>query len=192
MRRKMFVVGIWLIILVLSGCGAQATTTAPTQTTDSTNSSPTEPPSSETVLVDPQPIDATTEQIQTDTFEGVIFNEQMAQESSVQFLRNNIDGFWTPTEDDVMQLEAELATYLRQNTEPEHERIWQELANYKRQYLGITQDGQPSIYANFFCAEFDNWEDTLVDVDGGGDCFFQVQYSVENDQFFDLQVHGES
>ena len=192
MHRKMFILGSCMIILALSGCGAQATTTPPTQTTDTTNSAPTESPRSETVTVDSQPTDATIERIQTDTFEGVIFNDQMAQDSSLQFLRNNIDGFWIPTEDDVLQLEAGLATYLQQNAEPEHTRIWQELADYKRQYVGIVQDGQPSIYTNFFCAEFDNWEDTLVDVDDGGDCFFQVQYSVEQDQFFDLQVHGEA
>ncbi|NOK63226.1 MAG: hypothetical protein GFH27_549325n66 [Chloroflexi bacterium AL-W] len=192
MRRKMITVGICLIIFILSGCGVRATTTPPTQPTDSTDSTPTELPSSETVTVDSQLTDATTARIQTDTFEGVIFNDQMAQESSVQFLRNNIDGFWTPTQEDVLQLEAGLAAYLQQTAKPEHERIWQELPDYKRPYVGITQDGQPSIYTNFFCTEFDNWEDTLVDVDDGGKCFFQVQYSVENDQFFDLQVNGEA
>ncbi|MEM8534081.1 MAG: hypothetical protein AAGF95_24760 [Chloroflexota bacterium] len=189
MCRKMFIAVVCLIILVLGGCGTQATTTPPTQTTDTTNSTPTELPNSETVLVETQPIDATTEQIQTDTFEGVIFNEQMAQESSVQFLLNNVDGFWTPTQDDVLQLEDDLSAYLQQNAEPEHARIWQELTDYERQYVGIVQDEQEKIHASFFC---DGLIDTSMSIVGGDDCYFQVIYNVEEDLFSYLNVHSES
>ncbi|MEM8534082.1 MAG: hypothetical protein AAGF95_24765 [Chloroflexota bacterium] len=128
--------------------------------------------------------------IQTDTFEGVIFDSHMAQERSMPYFLDNVDDYWVPTPDDVMQVEAGLADYLQQNAQPEYTRLRQHLSEYKRQYVGIIQNGQPSIYVNCVCIEFSNWENSFNVVIEGGDCFFQLQYDVENKRYFNLQVYG--
>ncbi|MEM8534080.1 MAG: hypothetical protein AAGF95_24755 [Chloroflexota bacterium] len=193
MHKKMFVVGIWLMSLVLGGCGGQATTTAPTPTTDTANSAPTELPASETVRDDDSTEAISTPLTEQTNIRGVIIDVDAIELDMVQIYITNAEGVWTPTQDDVIQLESGLVTYLRQNAEPEHERIWQELTDYERQYVGIVQDGQPSIYANLFCRGEGNISETVIMIPlGGGDCYFQVIYNVEGDLFSYLNVHGES
>ena len=191
--HKMFVVEIWLMSLVLGGCGGQATTTAPTQTTDTANSAPTELPASETVRNDDSTETIPTPPTEQEDIHDVIIDADAIELGMIQIYITDAEGLWTPTQNDVMQLESGLATYLRQNTEPEHKRIWQELTDYKRQYIGIVQDGQPSIYVNFFCRGEGNISETSIMMPlGGGDCYFQVIYNVEEDLFSYLNVHGES
>ena len=178
-------------MFALSGCGVQATTTVPTQTTDATNSTPTELPSSETV-VDNDPTETVlTPPTEQESVRDVIIHADTVDLDSVLININDFEDLWTSTDDDVLQLEAGLADYLEQNAQPEHTRIWQELADYKRQYVGIVQDGQAKIYANFFC-EGDNSDTTLVIVLDGGDCYFHVLYNVEEEQFSYLSVNGEA
>ena len=202
MCRKMFAIVGCLIIFILSSCGVQATTTSPTQqpvpTTAivnnplaTTNPAPTELPVSETVVGNDATETIPTPPTQQTDIHGVIIDTDAIELDVVQSYVNNVEDLWTPTQDDVLQLEAGLATYLQQNAEPEHTRVWQELADYKRQYVGIIQDGQPSIYTNFFCEG--NISETLTMLPlGGGDCYFQVIYNVDRDLFSYLNVHGES
>ena len=183
--------GICLIILLLSGCGVRATTTSPTQTIDASNSTPTELPVSETVVDDDPTETIPTSPTQQEDVRDVIIDADTVDIDSVPINVNNVEDLWTPTEDDVLQLEAGLSTYLQQNAEPEHKRIWQELADYKRQYVGIVQDGQDKIHTSFFCDSI-NFDTTRMTIAGGGDCYFQVIYNVEEDLFSYLNVHGES
>jgi hypothetical protein len=65
--------------------------------------------------------------------------------------------------------------------------------DYKRQYLGILENGEQIIYANFFCdATFEEWRQEFVLVNDGGDCFFQVKYNVATGEFYDFSVNGEA
>ncbi|NOK63225.1 MAG: hypothetical protein GFH27_549325n67 [Chloroflexi bacterium AL-W] len=62
--------------------------------------------------------------IQTDAFEGIIFKAQAAERSKLsQLLPREIEGYWPPTQNDVMQMEAELKTYLKQTAQPERKRM---------------------------------------------------------------------
>ena len=131
--------------------------------------------------------------VTTDRFEGVIFDAAIAAESGLQFEFNDqIDEYGTPTEDQVLALEAGLAPYL-QGALPDSD-VWGKLDTYRRQYFGLTFDGgDPLIYANYFCSDnFDNWQEAYVSVEDGGDCFFQLFYDPAANLFSDVRVNGEA
>ena len=107
--------------------------------------------------------------------------------------------FWTPALADVVKLEAELPAYLRGRTArrtaaasgPQTNPLWKRAPGYKRQYVGVRRKGRAVIYANFFCeAPKYDWHREPVDVDDGGDCYFQVEYDVAAARFDNLAVNG--
>lgn len=133
--------------------------------------------------------------ITNDHLDGLIFTAENAAQSGVSFVMNSpVLEYWTPTEMDILSLEDALVPYLQQELTPDHYayKIIDDLPRYKRQYLGITLiQGQPLIYANYFCTEvFDNWQDHFVVVDDGGACFFQVIYDPLHKTFSQLSING--
>lgn len=134
----------------------------------------------------------------TGDFEGVIFAADNAAEVGLQFEFNEIIGeFWTPTEEQVMRLEAGLVPFLQGalSSREDGEDIWGNLDGYRRQYFGITFEGEePVIYANYFCSNdfVDDWQNGYVSVDDGGSCFFQLMYDPEAGVFSNLRVNGEA
>lgn len=126
---------------------------------------------------------------------GVIFTAEQSEES-LPWLVPEAEGVWTPTAADVAALEADLIPYLHTAENPwlrPEPPIWERVPDYKRQYLGILEDGEQVIYANFFCDAYSGeWREELVLVSDGGDCFFQVKYNVATGEFYDLSVNGEA
>jgi hypothetical protein len=127
----------------------------------------------------------------TDEFEGVIFSRANAQQvmpSSGE--APDEEKFWTPGRKDVLRLEERIETYLRKAASLA---LASKLPKYKRQYLGITQNGRRVIFVNFFCEDpGPGWETSLVTVMDGGDCFFRVLYDPESSGFFHLVINGEA
>jgi len=104
-------------------------------------------------------------------------------------------GFWTPSADDIFKLEERLAEYLSQNSSYFFSQppTWERLDEYQRQYIGLERGGRQIIYGNFFCNNLGmDWRKTLVIVDDGGDCYFQVEYDVEDGALIMLLVNGVS
>lgn len=124
---------------------------------------------------------------------GVIFSAEQSAEVEAIF---TAESTWTPTAADVAKLEAGLTTFLQGAENPwlrTDPPIWDRVPQYHRQYLGIVQDGEEIIYANFFCRAYgEEWQTEYVFVMDGGDCFFQLKYNPQIDEFFDLVVNGES
>jgi hypothetical protein len=125
---------------------------------------------------------------------GVIFS---AEQAEVQFpsIGMQVEGTWTPTDADVARLEAALPDFLRTAEDPwlmPDPPIWERAPEYKRQYLGIIEAGEQVIYANFFCSDHENWQEQVVFVLDGGDCYFQVKYNPQTDEFYDLSVNGQA
>ena len=114
--------------------------------------------------------------------------------------RNEINAqaaeFWTPADADVAALETDLPAFLQTAEHPwlrPSPPIWERVPDYQRQDLGILEEGERVIYANFFCNAHDiDWENELVFILDGGDCYFQVKYNVESGEFYDLSVNGEA
>lgn len=126
---------------------------------------------------------------------GVIFTVEQT-EASLIAIWPEPEGAWQPTAADIAKLEEDLPEFLK-SAEDRHLRpdppIWEREPEYMRQYLGIIEDGEQIIYANFFCTIHDiDWRNELVFVSDGGDCFFSVKYNPTSKEFFDLSVNGEA
>jgi hypothetical protein len=135
--------------------------------------------------------------IVTDSFEGVIFAgasaKQMDLEAMFGFFKT-IDGYWTPSRDDVLAFEERLGPYLQGAAPPQTDPSpLSDLDKYRRQYIGILVDGQRVIFANFFCDGYDtDWQHKIVYPIDGGSCYFDVKYDVQAGEFYDLSIHGEA
>jgi hypothetical protein len=111
---------------------------------------------------------------------------------------NDLIGFsasWSPSTDDIFKLEVGLAEYLEQNSSFFYHQppVWERLDEYQRQYIGIEREGKRIIYGNFFCDNLGwDWASKLVFVLDGGECYFQIEYDVEDSVFIKLRVNGES
>jgi hypothetical protein len=117
----------------------------------------------------------------------------------VIFPANTVTGWnnsWTPTPEQIQTLEAALIPFLKSADDPwlkPDPPIWERLPNYKRQYLGLVEDGQLIIYGNFFCrVDRQDWQSALIEVEDGGDCYFQIKYDVETETIYSLSVNGEA
>jgi hypothetical protein len=126
---------------------------------------------------------------------GVIFTPEQTT-AAIDAIGERVEDAWTPSAEDVAKLEAELPAYLQTAENPwlrADPPIWEREPEYMRQYLGIVEDGEEIIYANFFCTINDmDWHSEFVFVMDGGDCFFQVKFNPESGEFFELYVNGES
>lgn len=133
-----------------------------------------------------------------DDMASVIFSPEQAEAAQVAQIASageNFEGYWMPAGQDLLVLEEQLGPYLQAHADQflAHPAVWEQLNDYHRQYAGLTVDGNPLIYGNFFCKEYKgSWVTEWVMVIDGGDCYFQVLYNVKNDTFIRLLVNGES
>jgi hypothetical protein len=124
----------------------------------------------------------------------VIFDAEAARKS----MSSEAEGkFWTPTLSDVLAFEEKLPAYLREHHQNRRkEPLWKRASGYKRQYFGMTRKGARVIYGNFFChvpsTRAADWHTVPVQVEDGGDCYFNVVYDVKRGAFQDLMVNGEA
>lgn len=126
---------------------------------------------------------------------GVIFTIDQTS-ANLDMFYPQPEGVWTPIAADVAKLEADLLTFLQTAEDPwlrPDPPIRERVPNYMRQYLGIVEEGEQIIYANFFCNSHEiDWHNDYVFVLDGGDCYFQVKYNPATGEFFDLSVNGEA
>lgn len=128
----------------------------------------------------------------------IIFTQRRAEQMGIgSWISSDgeLDGYWTPSAENIQSLEGDLASFLRQNADSFRRQppVWEQLDQYKRQYVGVIIGGKQVIYGNFFCTETGvDWREDWVLVMDGGDCFFQIQFDVENGTFTSLTVNGEA
>lgn len=69
-----------------------------------------------------------------------------------------------------------------------------DLKNYKRQYIPfVNSKGEKKVYINCFCildCGFDYWKKSLVHVDDGGSCFFQVTINLTTLEYEQFGTNG--
>ena len=127
-----------------------------------------------------------------------IFTEERAEQMGIGSWVGSdpeFGGYWTPTEADIQSLEGKLDSFLRASAESFNHQspVGEQLSDYKRQYVGVIINDKRVIYGNFFCTETGvDWREEWVFVMDGGDCFFQLEFDVENGTFIDLRVNGEA
>jgi len=167
---------LFLLPLLLGCTSAQP---APTAT-----ASPTPLPATATPPVEANQL------IVTDTFEGVIFTREKAEADQPVY---QAEGYWTPTQTDILNLESALAPYLQQAAPQDYPGPLKDLTDYKRQYVGLLKDGRQLIWVNFFCqAHQIDWQQEFVFIADGGSCYFELNYNPQTGEFSDLSIHGES
>jgi hypothetical protein len=99
--------------------------------------------------------------------------------------------FWTPTKEDVLAAEDQITAYLKKNPKFHMPDLWRKLPEYSRQYLGIVVNGHRRIFCTFFCsADLPLTDKPFVEFDGG-ECFFRVQYDVDEKQCYDFNEIGQ-
>ena len=104
--------------------------------------------------------------------------------------------YWTPKIDQIFEIESNLAEYLAQHGDgfnSGHAPNQDKLSTYGRQYYGETNPEGSFIVGSFFCAheveEFD-WQNQLVVVYGGGDCYFGVIWNPNTREFILAMAHS--
>lgn len=67
-----------------------------------------------------------------------------------------------------------------------------ELKRYKRQYIVIENSvGEKEVWINCFCDnEHTNWKTTIVDMDDGGNCYFNLKINLTQKKYYELRVNG--
>src|SRR5918912_447727 len=126
--------------------------------------------------------------------EGVIVPRERAADFVKALSGNAGQDYWTPTKDDVRKLEEKIEFYLRKVSDRRSPALWSKLADYRRQYAGVVENGHKKIYANFFCktAQITDWKMNPVAVKDGGDCFFQIKFDVDAGTFSNLYINGNA
>jgi hypothetical protein len=160
-----------LILLIASGCSAFEFLDAPSATSNI--------------------------RITTDEFDGVIFTADNTENNTglIFEFNDSIVEYWTPTEEQVLELEAGVADFLDAEIPEDHygREILERLSYYRRQYFGIGfSEGEQLIYASYFCPDdsFDYWLEGNVAVMDGGECFFHFFYDPETGAFSNLRING--
>lgn len=132
---------------------------------------------------------------------GVVVPEAQADAFYLAFFGESAAGYWTPTEADVLALEAVLPTAVRDATretatatfgriDPD---LWQRLPDYGRQYIGPVEGGERRIFVNLFCDDLGiDWQTEPVAVDDGGGCFLQATADPATGAILRIRVNGEA
>jgi hypothetical protein len=94
--------------------------------------------------------------------------------------------------DVILTSSIKLHNYKQDTTKEFNEYI--DLKKYKRQYVPfVNSKGEKKVYINCFCTSdwsFDNWKKSLVQVDDGGSCFFQVTINLTTAECEKLFTNG--
>jgi hypothetical protein len=100
------------------------------------------------------------------------------------------EGYFTPEDEQIRRFEAGLAAHLRASPPWRSPELHAKYAPYHRRYVGMKINGEMKLYASFYCPSFDGWERPDVEVDDGGDCYFQVIYDVARGAYESVMVNG--
>ena len=102
--------------------------------------------------------------------------------------------FWTPTDDQVKELESLLPKYLKSHP-PIDDKPVGDFLEYGRQYFGVTKNDRRLIYLNAFCkpSRFGpRWQKEIILVIDGGSCYFQVYFDPNKKEFIGLHYNGQA
>ena len=108
--------------------------------------------------------------------------------------------FFTATTDDVTRLEAKLPLFfeeISQKTGPGsfpyvNARFLKVLPGYRRQYVGLIENGNRYIWVSTTCTDRLDWRTGPIYVEDGGACFWTILFNIESGSFEKLQFNGEA
>ena len=140
--------------------------------------------------------------IETPEYTGVIFSRDTASEWGFLFGQASTT-FWEPSVDEISRAEASMRQFLlaaednsdlRDYQKADAAFVLENLARYRRQYVGIEVDGEKRIWCNLFREDIPtrDWErDPVYVLDGGRD-YWDITYIPLTDECTRFSVHGAS
>ncbi len=103
----------------------------------------------------------------------------------------------TLSDDEILLVEKILKTVVEKNNDSRDEktasRFSIELQGYKKQYVPIiNQKGENEVWANMFCSDFEAeyWKTEIVNVEDGGNCFWNVKINLTTGEYYELSING--
>jgi hypothetical protein len=127
--------------------------------------------------------------------EGVIVPASEAKRQAILF--GDGCSFFTPSDDDIQQLEARLPRFLAAEAARDRDfreeiaEIKNRLLTYRRQYVGLIVDDRKEILLNAFPKdERLSWQRQFIEVSDGGTDFWRVIYEMRRQKFSRLIING--
>lgn len=139
-------------------------------------------------------------------------------DSTYVILEFKSDWYWlfmdakptTLSENELSEIESIIGKAVKENNEQQLQELethnneypdnkWTETGfelktkGFKRQYVPvINKDGQKEIWINFFCNDWgnENWKSDIMEVDDGGNCYFNLKVNLETKSFSELSING--
>ncbi|WP_026687460.1 hypothetical protein [Azovibrio restrictus] len=101
-------------------------------------------------------------------------------------------GSWSPTQEEITAVRAQLAPHVKQIATKQH-LILEKWSNYSFQYQGQLEGSSKVIYINAFCIPPPPYTQTrFVIFFDGGTCFFQAKYLPKNKSFIQVTFNGKA
>lgn len=138
--------------------------------------------------------------IVTKDFSAIILTKEFMDAHAPWVPPTPPSAYWTPEIKQILYIESHLVEYLEKHDDAFNSKRApnkEKLATYGRQYFGILNISKGKekrgIIGSFFCSEFSqefDWIDQVVDVDGGGDCFFGFWFDLDKQEFVTISAHS--
>ena len=68
--------------------------------------------------------------------------------------------------------------------------MYQKAGRYKRQYVGLCEDSKKVLYAFFMCTAKPGWQERVIEIQDGGDCYFSIHFDVATQRYLHVVVNG--
>ena len=151
-------------------------------------------------VLPPSPESSENTLIETAEYTGVIISADGVSAFGYLFDQASTE-FWEPSMDDISAAEACIGQFLAAVAQDSNAYqsedaafILENLGEYRRQYVGIVVEGEKRVWCNAFFSKdsFPDWQRIPVDVDGGGNHFWQIEYDPLRDECISFHVHRQS
>ncbi len=103
----------------------------------------------------------------------------------------------TLSENEVQRVEEILKTIVKENNDSLNEktesRFSLKLKGYKKQFVPVLNEkGEKEVWANMFCSDFEteSWKNGIVEVEDGGNCFWNVKINLTTGKYYALSING--
>jgi hypothetical protein len=182
---------------VLVACSSSTPADAPASTTPSqASAAPTSAATSVAETSQPSATAAvlpTSVMIKMPEYEGVVLAvKSVSQTGMTSVGKAQLDGVWVPNAGDVAAFESGLAAHMTKSVPAASKALPAKLKSYKRQWFGVTAGSKKLIYGNFLCEAQPGWDQAVIMVDDGGDCYFQLFYDVASREYLGLVINGNA
>lgn len=192
---RLLVTSIMLAACSSTPSDAPASTTPSQASASQASAAPTSaaPSVAEPATASPTPALPTAGLIKTPEYEGVVLAVKgVSQTGMTSVGKLQLDGVWVPNAGDVAAFESGLVAHMTKSVPAASKTLPAKLKSYKRQWFGVTAGSKKLIYGNFLCRERPGWEQAVIMVDDGGDCYFQLFYDVTSREYVGLMINGNA